>query len=292
MELNAYTKTIRDLFSVSKKYIVPRFQREYSWGKDEIDALWDDVTDNIKIEKGKCVNQEYFIGAIVLIGEDKSFELLIVDGQQRLTTITILLSALVQALKGINDGNAQALYSNYLEGKDEDNNPYFKLINETPKPFFQRSIQFYEKENVTPSNKEERVLQDAYNLLIKKLEITDLVSKIDSDKNLVGDEAQRYYKILISLRDQILNYLKVIYITVKDEDDAYTIFETLNARGINLTPVDLIKNEVFKNLKRTHPEIMPRVLGNKLELTFQLEKGKLILTFFSVIFGYPIIAFQ
>ena len=56
-----------------------------------------------------------------------------------------------------------------------------------------------------------------------------------------------------TLRTQVLNHLKFIVVTAKDEDDASTIFETLNARGIGLTSVDLIKNWVFKNNQKTHP---------------------------------------
>nr|WP_268873239.1 DUF262 domain-containing protein [Pseudomonas congelans] len=58
---------------------------------------------------------------------------------------------------------------------------------------------------------------------------------------------------LKAVREQTLNHLKFIYINVKKEDDAYSIFETLNARGMSLSSVDLIKNWIFKNLKRTHP---------------------------------------
>ena len=50
MELNAYTRTIRTLFSTNVKYIVPRFQREYSWGKNEISELWNDVVFNIVVD--------------------------------------------------------------------------------------------------------------------------------------------------------------------------------------------------------------------------------------------------
>jgi hypothetical protein len=67
------------------------------------------------------------------------------------------------------------------------------------------------------------------------------------------DEQNRYRTALEALRDQALTFLKAIYITVGDEDEAYTIFETLNARGMSLSPVDLIKNEIFKVLADEHP---------------------------------------
>jgi uncharacterized protein with ParB-like and HNH nuclease domain len=255
--LHAYTKTISDLFSVKKKYVVPRFQREYSWEKEAIVALWDDVFSNIKVVERKCTNQEYFIGALVLIGEDKTFEMQIVDGQQRLTTITILLSALVETFKKIGkDKIASSIYENYIEGKDDESNPYFKLINETPKPFFQTGIQAYKKvASKKELTEEEKTLNDCYDEYIKKLEKKDVFKNL-YDYKLVeaSNDDDRYYRILLSIRDQILNYLKVIYVTVSEEEDAYTIFETLNARGVNLSAVDLIKNDIFRNLKDKHPD--------------------------------------
>ena len=132
MELHAYTRTISDLFSVKKKYIVPRFQREYSWTKEQIYELWNDIISNISINKdGDLVHTEYFIGSLVLVGDDKSISLQIVDGQQRLTTLTILLSALCERFLEINKENiAKSIYDNYIAGKDDDGEDYFKLENE------------------------------------------------------------------------------------------------------------------------------------------------------------------
>jgi len=87
---------------------------------------------------------------------------------------------------------------------------------------------------------EEKLLSAAFNILKKRVKEYDLgsLSQIDSVR---------------ALREQVLNYLKFILVTAKSEDDAYTIFETLNARGLSLTSVDLIKNWIFKNYDETHP---------------------------------------
>ena len=145
MDLHAYTKTVYDLFSINKKYVVPRFQREYSWGEDEVNELWKDLVSNILTKDDKLANQEYFIGSLVLVGEDKSTELKIVDGQQRLTTITMLLSALVDSFMEIKrEDLAKGLYA-FIEGRDVSNKQFFKLENENPKPFLQNSIQNFQK---------------------------------------------------------------------------------------------------------------------------------------------------
>ncbi|MGA9111606.1 MAG: DUF262 domain-containing protein [Smithella sp.] len=254
MDLHAYTKTVYDLFSINKKYVVPRFQREYSWGEDEVAELWRDLTSNIVIKNDRLENQEYFIGSLVLVGEDKSTEFKIVDGQQRLTTITLLLSALVDSFVEIKrDDLAKGLYS-FIEGRDVSNKQFFKLENENPKPFLQNSIQNFKKVSATPGSEEESNLLASFTFFSKRLQKNSLTKEFAVFwKISKSDDLTKYTSILEALRDQALTFLKTIYITVGNEDEAYTIFETLNARGMNLSPVDLIKNEIFKVLVDEHP---------------------------------------
>lgn len=252
MELHAYTKTISDLFSVRRKYVVPRFQREYSWTKEQVRELWDDILANITIQEEIINHEEYFIGALVLVGDDKSSILQIVDGQQRLTTITILLSVLCQRfLESEKEELAGAIHNNYIEGKDDDGKSYFKLDNENPKPFFQTNIQYIHKRKSEPQTEEEKTLLAAYEELYKLTSKNSLSSYYNFGKKI---NEEKYELFLKTIRDQVLKYLKVIFITVKEEEEAYTIFETLNARGMNLSFVDLIKNKLFKELNYTHPD--------------------------------------
>lgn len=255
MELHAYTRTISDLLSVKRKYVVPRFQRAYSWSKEQVKELWDDIITNIQIkniEEDIINHEEYFIGALVLVGDDKSNVLQIVDGQQRLTTITILLSVLCERFKELKKDNlAKAIFNNYIEGQDDDGKKYFKLDNETPKPFFQKSIQYIDKEQPNPQSDEEKTLLSSYQDFYNFTSRDNLASRFRLDKG-VSDE--KYEILLRAVRDQVVKYLKVIFITVTEEEEAYTIFETLNARGMNLSFVDLIKNRLFKELNDTHPD--------------------------------------
>lgn len=253
MDLHAYTRTVNDLFSTNKKYVVPRFQREFSWREDQLSELWKDIVSNILTKASNLENQEYFIGSLVLIGEDNSTGFKIVDGQQRLTTITILLSALVDAFKEINRKDlAEGLYA-FIEGRDVSNKKYFKLENENPKPFLQKSIQNFEKEQAEPISDEESTLFEAFNYFKKKLLKTSLIKDFEEFwKTSNADDETKLCIVLEAIRNQVLN-LKTIYITVGKEDEAYTIFETLNARGMNLSAVDLMKNEIFKVLAEEHP---------------------------------------
>lgn len=272
MELNAETRSVNEIFSPNKKYVVPRFQREYSWQTEEVEEFWDDIAQQIKLvssksKKKKIKNEEYFIGCIVLVGEDSNPEYLIVDGQQRLTTLTILLRAIVERLHELGEAAAaSALYKNVIEGTDNDGKQYFKLATESPKPFFQNELQARTPENLKkPQTEEEELLFAAYNLLKKKIKDFSL-------KDLTSVESVK------ALREQVLNYLKFILVTAKSEDDAYTIFETLNARGLSLTSVDLIKNWIFKNYNQTHPNDNAKDIWS--ELRKSISKFSDLETFF------------
>jgi uncharacterized protein with ParB-like and HNH nuclease domain len=256
MELNAVTRSVNDIFSVSKKYLVPRFQRQYSWKQEEIQDFWNDIIQQISYTKMKIKHTEYFVGCMVLVGDDSKSDYLIVDGQQRLTTITILLRSIVRRLNELGDSlAAKALHKNVIEGIDDDGKPYFKLINETPKPYFQNEVQSLDHTGInTPQTDEEKLLSGAYDFFNKKLSGLKFgqFSELESVK---------------AIRTQVLQYLKFILVTAKNEDDAYTIFETLNARGIGLTSVDLIKNWIFKNNKSTHPNDNAKFIWDSMRKT-------------------------
>jgi uncharacterized protein with ParB-like and HNH nuclease domain len=271
MELHAYTRTISDLLSVKKKYVVPRFQREYSWTKEQVTELWEDTVSSITRHKnGDFQHEEYFIGALVLVGSDKSPELQIVDGQQRLTTLTMLLSALCERFRQLGRSNlAEAIYSNYIAGKDDNGNEYFKLQNESPKPFFQKNIQHLEKSNDSPKTQEEKTLFAAYTDLLAFTDRARLAESIN-DSSLSDDQYEAFLK---AIRDQVVSHLKVIFITVAEEDEAYTIFETLNARGMNLSFVDLIKNRLFKELNDEHPDDEARTTWNNIRSVITSREG-------------------
>jgi len=252
MDLKAYTKTIRDILTLNNKYIIPRFQREYSWEKPELDEF---LTDTILQIKKTADNQllisDYFIGSIVLIGNEKETSFQVVDGQQRLTTITIMFSVLTQIFKELSKPDLVESCHTFIEGKDEDHKPFFKLENDNPKPFLQHRIQSKEiDESYEPQTDEEKKLIFAYNYFYKNFEnksIVNLFKEGQFDVSTID-----YIEILKAIREQLKRF-SVIFITVDSLEDANTIFETLNAKGKDLEAIDLIKNEIFKILNDEHP---------------------------------------
>ncbi|MGY0314114.1 DUF262 domain-containing protein (plasmid) [Alteromonas macleodii] len=251
MNFQAEPVTINALLSVSKQYFIPRYQREFSWTKENIDELWSDLINSIiKTESGyEC--EEYFIGTLVLAGPDDSFEIEIVDGQQRLTVITMLISALCRALNSIGVVRAaQSTFETYIKGSDRRGNEFAKLDKRSSTNYFQLLVQDLEPHRCSPQSEEDTLVKNAFEQIAK------LVGKPSLKKlfGLTGKVSnEKYIEILNLLLDLIVDHLKVIRVNVLNSDDAYTIFEILNARGINLSPVDLIKNKVLQEWGTTYP---------------------------------------
>ena len=253
MEFKAIPRTISDALTLKRKYVIPRFQREYSWESDELTELWDDLLDSIKLDGDKLTATEYFIGSLVLVGDDDNttnIERQVVDGQQRLMTFTIAFSVLSQLFKKENEGKLSEIVHGYIVAEDENGDAYTKVVSETPKPFFQYRIQQKDIDfKQIPNSSEEKRILFAYRFFEEKLSAKALTKSFSARFPNVEIS---YVELLKLIRDQILK-CKVIYVTVNSFDDAYTIFEVLNAKGKDLTPVDIIKNSLFSILQQTEP---------------------------------------
>ncbi|MBD5557438.1 MAG: DUF262 domain-containing protein [Desulfovibrio sp.] len=252
MDFKVESKTIQDALSLNRKYIIPRFQREYSWEKEHFDELWNDIINNLQYINGKIEPSEYFIGTIVLAGDESdasNIDRYIVDGQQRLMTITIIFSVLSHIFHQIGEEQLRDSIHRYIISLDENGSEYTKLVNEAAKPFFQKKIQKKESEDIDPQTIEDRHIFDAYKFFSKQLSEPNLV-KIFND--LYYDNNLNYIGMLKIFRDQILR-CKIVYVTVKDFADAYTIFEVLNAKGKELAPLDIIKNIICSVVNTTEP---------------------------------------
>lgn len=251
MNFQAEPATINTLFSINKQYIIPRYQRNFSWTKENIDELWFDLIECISYEENRYICEEYFIGTLVLAGRDDSFEVEIVDGQQRLTVITMFISAICKALQAIGENNAaKSTFNNYITGTNRKGNQFAKLDKQTSSNYFSLKIQDLEEHTCEAISEEDKLIQTAFN------QITKLINKASIKKtfNINGSLNDLKYKDLLNvLIDLILDHLKFIRVNVLNNDDAYTIFEILNARGINLSPVDLIKNKILQEWNSQYP---------------------------------------
>ena len=280
VNLLAYPRSFKDILSLQKKYIIPRYQREYSWEKEQLSVFWEDILEQINYENGKFFTKDYFLGSLVLVGDESATEFLVVDGQQRLTTITILLSALAEIGaklgKDLNNQDYQNFSKScyeYIEGRDGDYREFFKLINETPKPFFQNAIQHIDKKDIKPESEEEKRLLDAYKFFIKNINIDEIKSLQDLEVK------PNILDFLKAVRDQVIQ-CRTIFITVDNEKDAQTIFETLNAKGKDLETIDLIKNNIFEVLSKEHPSDLAKDSWNKVKKLIAAREDKISLAVF------------
>jgi hypothetical protein len=244
MKISCIDKEIREILQTAY-YKVPRFQRPYSWDRENVEDFWEDSVVN---SEGDC-----FIGSIVVF-KMKDTVKGIVDGQQRLTTITMLLCALRNALKDHGHTSLAQGVQKLVERPDISNKDQFVLQTETSYPYLQELIQKFDPPDVEPDiGAEETLLKAAFDLLTTKISST--IDAVKADQSLSEEEQKkRIEKNLADIRDKIL-CLKLIFIELDDEDDAYLAFETLNTRGKDLTVADLVKNHLTKLIRTKNANV-------------------------------------
>ena len=239
MKIESEDIDIESLLS-GRYFKIPRFQRPYSWDDDNIQDLWDDIM----ASRG----QDYFIGSMVVYHEGKS-DFSVVDGQQRLTTITVLLCILRDAFAKLGDNDLALGTHQLIERPNRDNKNEYVLQTETSFPFLQEKIlRFGDPELINIAEMaEEQTLKSAYEAL--SLKVKSVVDAVELDSSIHEDEKlPTKLARLKAVRDSVFN-LKIIFVKLENEDDAYLIFETLNTRGKDLAVTDLVKNHFAKLLK-------------------------------------------
>ena len=233
MSFNARDVSLQELWGRSEnRYEVPRYQREYSWTKEEVESLWNDLNSE----------EDFFLGSVVMKeGGSTRSRIEIIDGQQRLITITILYAAIRDVTARIGDqASAARIHSNRIFEADDFGVGGQYILNPAPslRDFFRRSIQQYPSPDFSrPSSKEEKRVKSNYDFFVKQ--INSRVEMVESQETKT--------ELLYSLMNKIKS-MKIIWITVTDEYDAYRIFETVNARGKDLSVADLLKNMIFKEI--------------------------------------------
>lgn len=224
---------------------IPRYQREYTWGQRDWESLFDDVMDN---------PDGYFLGSIIVIdhghnAETGITELEVIDGQQRLTTVSILLAALydkMRAMNGVefNSESDEDAYTTFLNLK--------RRLVLTKKKGRTRLIPQTQGSNHADycALLAERVALDTHEPKPKNAGLRRIYKAcryFDGRIEQRLDEAEMPLETLCELVDRICSAV-IVDITVSSHSDAYVLFESLNNRGIPLTAVDLIKNSLLANL--------------------------------------------
>jgi hypothetical protein len=231
IDFNPEKKSVEDLFVGADYYVIPRFQRPYSWESANLEDFWNDVLFDNDIG--------YFIGPMVAWRDSDNPIRRIVDGQQRLTTVAIMFAVLRDQFRGLGEDKLAEGIHRYLEKADRNNELQFTLQSESSNADFLSHA----------------ILKDPPDTTIKPASAPDvaLSSALAQIKQLLTAEVSKRQKPqdwLKDFRDRLLG-LKVIWVEHGNEDDAYIIFETLNSRGKDLEVVDLLKNHLLNRLRGT-----------------------------------------
>lgn len=273
MKIDPKTVSIQWLLNSGHVFIIPRFQREYSWETKNNEEFLHDIISNIVLVDGKLVAQPYFVGAMLFVGDladSTQSDIQVVDGQQRLTTITILFSAISDIFLNLGLEELSKGVFKYVMTHNQDGEEVRVLKPKSSYPFFSYFIQDREKdpEENKPSTEEELCIEETYSYFYKQLQEKALRALYE--KYNVGTATQltgiNYVDLIKAIRDQILACVTVT-MSSPDEKQAYRIFEILNGKGKKLQFVDLIKNRIFEVLQTTEPADFAEVKWTALRKT-------------------------
>lgn len=225
--------TIRQLLEGSKQYIVPLYQRPYAWGSRQRTRLWRDVVALESTRRGNP-SATHFMGSLVLssgrIGPT-GVEFLVVDGQQRLTTLSILLCALRDHLRDHRPEDpmlAASIHEQFVADRYKSGDARLKVL---PSRVDRRP--YCAVVDDAPDDGDDSAVLGAYRDFRESLARSDDLA-----------DPLRIERI----RDAVLGGLAFVSITAKGDDNVYRIFESINNTGVQLTQGDLVRNHVFMRL--------------------------------------------
>ncbi len=242
--LDSTTNHFGSLIRGGDKFIIPKFQRDYSWNTEQWDDLWQDI-ENMITDKG---DPYHYMGYLVLqtSGNNRS---IIIDGQQRFTTITMIILAAIKSIQRFMDmgmetddnrKRIETLKRTYIGNMDPVSLEYdnILILNRNNNPYYKDYIVKLDNLKIRNLSHTEKLMRQCFEWYEKRLE-----NKYKSGKE--------YAQFITTLVDNL--YFTII--KVNDDMNAFRVFETLNARGVQLSSSDLLKNYLFSLVDNTseHP---------------------------------------
>jgi hypothetical protein len=241
---HSHSVTIGQLLdSGQNRIVVPEFQRGYSWEKRHVGAFWEDIEAFQTDAPLKGKRSKHFLGPIVIIEENE--RTLLLDGQQRIATATILLCVIRDCALALGTSDAKVFASSIqTEFIHKEDIGYTLTMSELDNPFFCEHIQTLREipgGRPKPSVRTNRNILNAHNYLMEQVKA--LIRNGDPHASLAQ---------LRVLRKTVRDGLVMARILVTSEDDAYHIFETLNDRGLRLSVPDLLLNLLMRSAAKEH----------------------------------------
>jgi Protein of unknown function DUF262/Protein of unknown function (DUF1524) len=267
--LNTDTEDLKEILSNGKSYVVPAFQRNYAWKEENWEDLWEDLLVIEQNESAADGERDHYMGALVLeLVGGKQFR--VIDGQQRLATLSIFILAVINYLRTIsatdpqNSERADLITSQYIGAKDPATLrivPKLRL-NDSDNPFFQNHlVQARPPASPRTLTDSERLLWACYEFFQKKVK-----EKFNNQVN--GEAIAQFVGSVVTER------LIFISVRVQDQLSAYTVFETLNARGVELTETDLLKNYLLSVTNKEAPSQLSELVGRWNRVTERVGSSK------------------
>ena len=237
-KLNVDQKTIKDLFQDKKSdFLIPDYQRPYAWGETECQTLWDDIFSFAIPDDGSTEfdsNSEYFLGPIVTFKNDDA-KMEVIDGQQRLTTLMLLLRAFYAKFGHMQDKASVATRQNIekcIWKTDEFGEPNMSALK-------------IDSEVATDKDKDE-FLDILRTGTIKAGQKSRYAANFKFFQNCIDDFLAKYPTYFAYLPTRIMNNCILLPIEAESQDTALRIFSTLNDRGMPLSDSDIFKAQFYK----------------------------------------------
>ncbi|PJK00328.1 hypothetical protein CO611_03195 [Lysobacteraceae bacterium NML03-0222] len=239
----AHDKLIREIFEGDYQFEIPDYQRPYAWTTEQTGELFDDLYSAMQETRDSGVNNQYFLGSIVLIKNDRDSKSSVVDGQQRLSTLTMLFAVLRTVMPDAAEDITDFLYK---KGKTSlgDKNEYRLTARKEDADFFRTHIQepggIAKLVNSTDKLKDSRLrYQENVKLLLEKARALPPAD-------------------LTTLWQFLANDCSLVVISTPDFEAAYRIFSVLNNRGLDLAPIDILKAQVLGQIRSTASDVESR----------------------------------
>ncbi|WP_103350116.1 DUF262 domain-containing protein [Amycolatopsis sp. CA-128772] len=229
--IQAAEHTVGEIFTDAYHFSIPRYQRPYAWTTEQAGEMFDDLLAASRAKDSLTEADPYFLGSIVLVKDEKEAHAAVIDGQQRLTTLTVLLSVLREYVSPRFAASLEGRI--FQEGdpiKGTADQPRLRLRDQD-QGFFEKYIQERSGNESLPSLVDVR--PDSRTRLVENAVL--LQNRLSE---LGVEECQR----LVSFIDR---HTYLVVVSTADFESAYRIFTVLNERGLDLTHTDILKSEII-----------------------------------------------
>lgn len=243
--INVNKQSVLELLSggKTKPFIIPEYQRPYAWTSEQAETLFEDIWEFATTNGGLNNNGSYFLGSIVSF-ENENGEQEIIDGQQRITSLFLLL---------------RAIYTKLIKGDDKQEDAAQNFIRQI-EPAIWRTDKLTGKVDYNDILLTSKVIDNEGNEVLRKIlreGVADPDAKDHYSKNyrhfqkLYDEHCQAAPMTVYGFIYALLNQAILLPISADSQDTALTIFSTLNDRGLPLSDADIFKAKIYNNLEET-----------------------------------------